>query len=138
VALSWDDIERVVFLGSLPLHFASCTRLSSYPICRNLLPDGIDTSHVGSMTSPSHDLLEGVASEVPDMNDKFIIGTLVWFRTHPFVYDFMFTSRDSTHSNDHGLNSGKRSLFHHRYLIITQGAKLGSRVKGAEGTCSRM
>jgi hypothetical protein len=99
VALSWDDIERVVFLGSLPLHFASCTRLSSYPICRNLLPDGIDTSHVGLMISPSHDLLEGAAFEVPDMNDKSI-GTLAWFRTYSQNCDYMLASRDPTRSND--------------------------------------
>jgi hypothetical protein len=136
VALSWDDIEWVVFSGRLALHFASCIRLFSYPMCRNLISDRIDTSYVGLLTSPSHELLEGAASEVPDMNDK-LIGTLAWFRTY-FSYDYMLTSRDSTHSNDHGLNSGKRSLFHHRYLIITQGAKLGSRVKGPEGTCSRI
>jgi hypothetical protein len=99
VALSWDDIERVVFLGSLPLHFASCTRLSSYPICRNLLPDGMDTSYVGLLISPSHELLEGAASEVPDMNDK-LIGTLAWFRTYSQNCDYMLASRDPTRSND--------------------------------------
>jgi hypothetical protein len=62
----------------------SCTRLFSYPTGRIQISDGIDTSYVSLLISPSHELLEGAAFEVPDMNDK-TIGTLAWFRTHPFI-----------------------------------------------------
>jgi hypothetical protein len=98
VALSWDHVE-VVLWEYLPLHVVLLHETVSYPRSRCLPSDGIDTSHVGLLILPSHELLEGAASEVPDMNDK-TIGTLAWFRTYSQNCDYMLASRDPNRSND--------------------------------------
>lgn len=74
MALSWDHVE-VVTREYLPLHVVLLHETVLYPRSRCLRSDGIDTSYVGLLVSPSHDPLEGAAFAVPDMNDK-LIGTL--------------------------------------------------------------